>query len=70
MADDLNAPLGQRPKRRGTIRIPVPQIIAGTLALFFGVFVLWTAVRDDPFGGEPVAVVPIICNRRLPRRRP
>jgi uncharacterized protein len=59
MADDLNAPLGQRPKRRRTIRIPVPQIIAGMLALFFAVFVLWAAVRDDPFGGEPAAVVPI-----------
>lgn len=60
MADDLNTPLGQRPRqRRGAIRIPVPQIIAGALALFVGVFVLWAASRDDPFGGEPVAVVPL-----------
>jgi uncharacterized protein len=60
MADDLNAPLGQRPKqRRGNIRIPFPQIIAGALALFVGVFVFWAAVRNDPFGGEPVAVLPV-----------
>lgn len=60
MADDLNAPLGQRPRqRRGKIHLPVPQIIAGSLALFVGVFVFWAAVRNDPFGGEPVAVVPV-----------
>lgn len=60
MADDLSAPLGQRRKsRRGNIRIPVAQIIAGALALFLGVFVLWAAVGDDPFGGEPMAVAPI-----------
>ena len=59
MADDLSAPLGQEPKkRRRAIKIPVPQIIAGVLALFLGVFVLWAIVTDDPFGGEPMAVVP------------
>jgi uncharacterized protein len=60
MADDLNAPLGQRPRqRRGNIRIPVPQIIVGALALFVGVFVFWAAFRNEPFGGEPVAVLTI-----------
>lgn len=59
MADDLNAPLGRRPKRRRSVRIPVPQIIAGALALFLGIFVFWAAAVDDPFGGEPVAVVPV-----------
>jgi uncharacterized protein len=59
-ADDLSAPLGRRPRRRRVaIRIPVAQIIAGVLMLFLGVFVLWAAVGDDPFGGEPMAVVPI-----------
>lgn len=59
-ADDLSAPLGQqRKRRRSTIRIPIPQIIAGALVLFLGVFVLWAAVGDDPFGGEPVAVAPV-----------
>jgi polysaccharide deacetylase 2 family uncharacterized protein YibQ len=55
--DDLSAPLGQRPsKRRRAIKIPLPQIMAGALALFLGVFVLWAIVADDPFGGEPMAV--------------
>jgi uncharacterized protein len=57
--DDLSAPLGLQPKRRRRkIKIPVSQIIAGALALFLGVFVLWAVVADDPFGGEPIAVVP------------
>jgi polysaccharide deacetylase 2 family uncharacterized protein YibQ len=60
MADDLDAPLGQRPKRRrGTFHVPVPQIIAGVLALFLGVFAMWAAIGDDPFGGEPMSVAPI-----------
>jgi uncharacterized protein len=57
--DDLSAPLGLQPKRRRRkIKIPVSQIIAGALALFLGVFVLWAVVADDPFGGESIAVVP------------
>jgi uncharacterized protein len=59
-ADDLSAPLGRKPqRRRPAIRIPVAHIIAGTLILFLGVFVLWAAIGDDPFGGEPIAVVPV-----------
>ncbi len=58
--DDLSAPLGQhRKKRRASIRLPVPQIIAGALALFLAIFVLWAVMGDNPFGGEPVAVIPI-----------
>jgi uncharacterized protein len=58
-ADDLTAPLGREPRRRRrTIKIPVPQILAGALAAFLGLFVLWAAVSDNPFGGEPMAVVP------------
>jgi len=58
-ADDLSAPLGQQQKsRRRSIRIPVPQIIAGALALFLGLFVLWPVIGDDPFGGEPMVVAP------------
>lgn len=57
--DDLTAPLGrQLRKRRHAIKLPVPQIIAGMLAAFFGVFVLWAVVAEDPYGGEPWAVVP------------
>lgn len=58
--DDLSAPLGQRPRRRRpAIRIRVPYLIAGALALFVGTFALWAAIGDDPLGGEPMAVVPI-----------
>jgi uncharacterized protein len=57
-ADDLSAPLGQRKKPRRALPLPVPQIIAGVLALFLAVFVLWAIIGDDPFGGEPMAVVP------------
>jgi uncharacterized protein len=57
--DDLSAPLGLQPRRRRrNIKIPVPQIIVGALVLFLGVFVLWAVLADDPFGGEPIAVVP------------
>jgi len=65
--DDLTAPLGRSPKKRRLgIKIPVPQIMAGTLAAFLGVFVLWAVVADDPYGGEPWAVVS--ANLRLPSK--
>ncbi len=65
--DDLTAPLGRQPKKRRLgIKIPVPQVIAGALAAFLGVFVLWAVVADDPYGGEPWAVVS--ANLRLPTK--
>ncbi|MBV8751587.1 MAG: divergent polysaccharide deacetylase family protein [Hyphomicrobiales bacterium] len=59
--DDLNAPLGTgKPKRRRlTIPAVVPRAIAGALAACVLVFALWALLVDDPFGGEPVAVVPV-----------
>jgi polysaccharide deacetylase 2 family uncharacterized protein YibQ len=57
--DDLTAPLGREiKKRRRTIKIPVPQIVTGLLVAFFAIFALWAVVADNPFGGEPMAVVP------------
>ncbi len=56
-ADDLTAPLSRRPKKRSKINVPTTQIIVGALALFLTIFVLWAIIADDPFGGEPVAVV-------------
>jgi uncharacterized protein len=56
-ADDLSAPLRRRLKPRNGIKVPVTPLIIGALALFLAVFVLWAIVADDPFGGEPVAVV-------------
>jgi len=59
-ADDLNAPLGQQlRKRRLSIPITTSQVMAGALTLFLGVFVVWAVVGNNPFGGEPIVVVPI-----------
>ena len=59
-ADDLNAPLGQQlRKRRIKIPITTSQVMAGVLTLFLGVFVVWAVVGNNPFGGEPIVVVPI-----------
>jgi hypothetical protein len=56
-ADDLSAPLGQNQKSRPKIPVTIPQAIVGALGLFAGVFVLWAAVADNPFGGEPMVIV-------------
>lgn len=62
-ADDLSAPLGRETKRgRGlstAIKASLPQAIAIALAAFLGAFVLWAVIADNPFGGEPMAVVQI-----------
>jgi uncharacterized protein len=59
-ADDLSAPLGQhRARQRPKMPITMSQALAGALALFFGVFVLWAVLGDNPFGGEPMVLVPI-----------
>jgi uncharacterized protein len=59
-ADDLNAPLGQGrpPKRLGALPAIVPQAVAGALSLFVVVVAGWSMIVDDPFGGEPMTVVP------------
>lgn len=67
--DDLSAPLGQhRKKRRASTHLPIPYFIAGALALFLAIFVLWAAINDNPFGGEPVAVVPIHSQAATPAK--
>ena len=59
-ADDLSAPLGQPVKRRWRGPPVSPShVIAGALALFLAVFVLWAIVADNPLGGEPVVAVPL-----------
>ncbi len=57
-SDDLDAPLGKKPKRK-TLNLPVtpPQIVAGLLGMTVVIVALWTAIADDPYGGEPIAVV-------------
>jgi hypothetical protein len=62
-ADDLTAPLGQEIKRGSSfpaaIAASMPQAVAIALATFLGAFVLWAVIADNPFGGEPIAVVQI-----------
>ena len=61
MADDeLSAPLGQNAKkkrRRFTLPVRIPHVIAGGLGMFVCVCAVWALVVEDPLGGEPVAVV-------------
>jgi polysaccharide deacetylase 2 family uncharacterized protein YibQ len=57
--DDLDTPLGQHKaaKRRRTLPVPIPPVIAGGLGLFALVFAGWAMLADDPLGGEPMALV-------------
>src|SRR5262249_39825019 len=63
VADDLTAPLGQETKRGPSfsagITASMPQAVAIALATFLGAFLLWAVIADNPFGGEPMAVVQI-----------
>ena len=62
-ADDQTAPLGQETKRGRSFSVAItasmPLAIAIALATFLGAFVLWAVIADNPFGGEPMAVVQI-----------
>jgi polysaccharide deacetylase 2 family uncharacterized protein YibQ len=58
--DELSAPLGKSAKKkRRSFRLPIriPHVIAGLLALFVLACAAWALMVDDPFGGEPIAVV-------------
>jgi polysaccharide deacetylase 2 family uncharacterized protein YibQ len=58
--DELSAPLGKSAKKeRQRFRLPIriPHVIAGLLALFVLACAAWALMVDDPFGGEPIAVV-------------
>lgn len=59
--NDLDAPLGLGPrqKRRNRLAITVPHAIAGVLGLSAAAFTGWAMLTEDPFGGEPIAVVPV-----------
>jgi uncharacterized protein len=58
--DELSAPLGKSAKkerRRFRLPIRIPHAIAGMLGLFVLACAAWALMVDDPFGGEPIAVV-------------
>jgi uncharacterized protein len=59
VAEDLSAPLGQTPgkKRRFVLPVRMSHVIAGALAACLLIFAGWIVAADDPFGGEPMAVV-------------
>jgi len=48
--------------------MPLTRFIGGGLALFLGVFIVWTVVSDDPSGGEPRAIVP--ANMQIAAKAP
>jgi polysaccharide deacetylase 2 family uncharacterized protein YibQ len=60
--DDLNAPLGQDlpAKRRFVLPVGAPMMVIAALGLSLVVFAGWVITADDPFGGEPLAVVPTV----------
>jgi uncharacterized protein len=56
--DDLNAPLGQhKAEKRRFFSVRIAPAIAVGLGLFTTLFVGWTILTGDPYGGEPVVVV-------------
>lgn len=61
MADDLNAPLGQGQKARRRLTLPPywPKAVAGALGLCLVSFLIWAVTADDPYGGEPTALVAV-----------
>ena len=59
-ADDLSKPLGQTKRKKRRFVLPVPWVTRAVAALLgVGVAVLagWIAFVDDPYGGEPAAVI-------------
>jgi polysaccharide deacetylase 2 family uncharacterized protein YibQ len=55
--DDLYSPLGLS-KKPARFRLPpvVLAVAAGVLGIGFGILAIWVMARNDPFGGEPMAV--------------
>jgi polysaccharide deacetylase 2 family uncharacterized protein YibQ len=78
VTDDLSAPLGQQPeKRRFSLPAALPRMIAsaatwtvaGALGAFLAVFLMWAALVDDPYGGEPIVVASADARAAVPAAR-
>jgi len=74
-ADDLSVPLGQGqlkapPKRRRKFPFAISHVMAGALAIFVGIFMLWAIIGDNPFGGEPMVAVPIDLHAAMKPKKP
>ena len=62
--DDLHKPLGQGPKRKKPFVLPISVVmrsIAGFLGLCVAVLIGWILFVDEPFGGEPAALVSAVA---------
>ena len=62
MADDLTAPLGSKPVRRKhtqALRTALFGAAIGLVGITILVFGAWIVLVDDPFGGEPEALVEV-----------
>lgn len=59
MADDLSAPLGQNkaPRRKRRVPLAVLYAVLGLASTFVVVLAGWAMLVDEPFGGEPLAIV-------------
>jgi uncharacterized protein len=58
--DDLNKPLGQTQRKTKRFVLPIPWVaraVAGTLGACVAVLAGWIVFVDDPYGGEPAAVI-------------
>jgi uncharacterized protein len=57
--DDLSAPLGRDKARkaRRRLKVALPQVAAGALSATLVIFAGWAMLKDEPFGGEPMAIV-------------
>ena len=58
--DDLSKPLGQKKKKKQRFVVPmwiVSRSIAGVLGLCVAVLAGWILFVDEPYGGEPMAMV-------------
>ena len=59
-ADDLSKPLGQTKRKKKPFVLPIPWVaraVAGVLGLCVAVLAGWIVFVDDPYGGEPAAVL-------------
>ena len=71
--DDLHKPLGQHAKKKKSFVLPIPVVtrsLAALLSLCVAVLAGWILFVDDPFGGEPVAVVSAQPNKAAERATP
>jgi len=67
---DLHKPLGQTSKKKKPFVLPMPVVtraVAGALVLCLTVLAGWIVFVNDPFGGEPMAVVSAQPNKTAER---